>query len=179
MALSTEIPPEGYRRNVGICLINTSKKIFTGWRIQIPHTWQMPQGGADEGEDSMNRGHCPNAVTFTTLINGYYKIGDLGLVHKLLDEMRECGVVPNSLTCSVLSRWVFRRRDVEYERELMRKLWERMKDENDPNLNIAAFANLIVSLCKEGFFNEVFRIAEETPQGMSVNEELAYGHMNI
>ncbi|GKV29771.1 hypothetical protein SLEP1_g38669 [Rubroshorea leprosula] len=50
-ALSTEIPPEGYRRNVGICLVNTSKEIFTGSRIRIPHTWQMPQGGADEGED--------------------------------------------------------------------------------------------------------------------------------
>ncbi|GLU07798.1 hypothetical protein SLE2022_247450 [Rubroshorea leprosula] len=80
--------------------------------------------------------------------------------------MRECGVVPNSLTYSVLIRWVFRRRDVEYGRELMPKLWERMKDENDLSLNTAAFANLIDSLIREGFFNEVFRIAEETPQGM-------------
>ncbi|KAH9674368.1 Nudix hydrolase 27 [Citrus sinensis] len=36
-ALSTETPPDGYRRNVGICLINSSKK-----------------GGADEGEDLIN-----------------------------------------------------------------------------------------------------------------------------
>ncbi|GKV09427.1 hypothetical protein SLEP1_g20932 [Rubroshorea leprosula] len=122
-------------------------------------------------------GHCPNAVTYTTLINGYCKIGDLGTAHKLLDEMHECGVVPNSLAYSVLIRWVFRRRDVEYGRELMRKLWERMKDENDPSLNTVVFANLIDSLCREGFFNEGFRIAEETPQGMSVNEEFAYGHM--
>ncbi|GKV11392.1 hypothetical protein SLEP1_g22655 [Rubroshorea leprosula] len=124
-----------------------------------------------------NKDHCPNAVTYTTVINGYCKIGDLGTAHKLLDEMRECGVVPNSLTYSVLIRLVFRRRDVEYGRELMRKLWERMKDENDPSLNTAAFANLIDSLCREGFFNEVFRIAEETPQGISVNEELVYRHM--
>ncbi|KAG5243902.1 hypothetical protein OIU76_009204 [Salix suchowensis] len=51
---SMETPPDGYRRNVGICLVNPSKKIFTASRINIPDTWQMPQGGAGEGEDLMN-----------------------------------------------------------------------------------------------------------------------------
>lgn len=46
-----DAPPEGYRRNVGICLINPSKKIFAASRLHIPSAWQMPQGGADEGED--------------------------------------------------------------------------------------------------------------------------------
>ncbi|PON84378.1 Mutator [Trema orientale] len=46
-----EAPPEGYRRNVGICLINDSKKIFAASRLDIPNSWQMPQGGIDEGED--------------------------------------------------------------------------------------------------------------------------------
>ncbi|KAF5742499.1 Nudix hydrolase [Tripterygium wilfordii] len=46
-----EAPPEGYRRNVGICLINPSKKIFAASRLDIPDAWQMPQGGIDEGED--------------------------------------------------------------------------------------------------------------------------------
>ncbi|XP_030488593.2 nudix hydrolase 26, chloroplastic [Cannabis sativa] len=46
-----EAPPEGYRRNVGICLINDSKKIFAASRLDIPDSWQMPQGGVDEGED--------------------------------------------------------------------------------------------------------------------------------
>ncbi|GAV57317.1 NUDIX domain-containing protein [Cephalotus follicularis] len=52
-SLSTEMeaPPDGYRRNVGICLVGPSKKIFAASRIHIPDTWQMPQGGADEGED--------------------------------------------------------------------------------------------------------------------------------
>ncbi|KAG6743981.1 hypothetical protein POTOM_052685 [Populus tomentosa] len=40
---SMETPPDGYRRNVGICLVNPSKKIFTASRINIPYTWQMPQ----------------------------------------------------------------------------------------------------------------------------------------
>ncbi|XP_011042603.1 PREDICTED: nudix hydrolase 26, chloroplastic-like [Populus euphratica] len=51
---SMETPPDGYRRNVGICLVNPSKKIFTASRINIPYTWQMPQGGAGEGEDLRN-----------------------------------------------------------------------------------------------------------------------------
>ncbi|XP_010246930.1 PREDICTED: nudix hydrolase 26, chloroplastic [Nelumbo nucifera] len=51
---SMEAPPEGYRRNVGICLINSSNKIFTAARLDIPGAWQMPQGGVDEGEDPRN-----------------------------------------------------------------------------------------------------------------------------
>ncbi|XP_021618813.1 nudix hydrolase 26, chloroplastic isoform X3 [Manihot esculenta] len=48
---SMESAPEGYRRNVGICLINPSKKIFAASRLDIPNAWQMPQGGIDESED--------------------------------------------------------------------------------------------------------------------------------
>ncbi|KAI3757188.1 hypothetical protein L6452_04722 [Arctium lappa] len=48
---SMEAPPDGYRRNVGICLINSSKKVFSASRLDIPDSWQMPQGGVDEGED--------------------------------------------------------------------------------------------------------------------------------
>ncbi|KAA8539094.1 hypothetical protein F0562_025786 [Nyssa sinensis] len=51
---SMEAPPEGYRRNVGICLINPSKKIFSAARLDIPDAWQMPQGGIDESEDPRN-----------------------------------------------------------------------------------------------------------------------------
>ncbi|XP_068660351.1 nudix hydrolase 26, chloroplastic-like [Aristolochia californica] len=46
-----EAAPEGYRKNVGICLINSSNKIFGASRLDIPGAWQMPQGGVDEGED--------------------------------------------------------------------------------------------------------------------------------
>ncbi|KAF5959255.1 hypothetical protein HYC85_000464 [Camellia sinensis] len=48
---SMEAPPERYRRNVGICIINPSKKIFAASRLDIPDSWQMPQGGIDENED--------------------------------------------------------------------------------------------------------------------------------
>ncbi|KAL2227586.1 nudix hydrolase 26, chloroplastic [Sesamum indicum] len=51
---SMDSPPEGYRRNVGICLINPSKKIFAASRLDIPDAWQMPQGGIDESEDPRN-----------------------------------------------------------------------------------------------------------------------------
>ncbi|KAI3783651.1 hypothetical protein L1987_42737 [Smallanthus sonchifolius] len=51
LATAMEAPPAGYRRNVGICLINSSKKIFSASRLDIPDAWQMPQGGVDKGED--------------------------------------------------------------------------------------------------------------------------------
>ncbi|KAJ1404773.1 RNA pyrophosphohydrolase RppH [Sesbania bispinosa] len=49
-----ETTPQGYRRNVGICLMNNDKKIFAASRLDIPNAWQMPQGGIDEGEDPRN-----------------------------------------------------------------------------------------------------------------------------
>ncbi|KAI3850776.1 hypothetical protein MKW98_030836 [Papaver atlanticum] len=46
-----ESPPEGCRRNVGICLINSSNEVFCASKLDIPSAWQMPQGGIDDGED--------------------------------------------------------------------------------------------------------------------------------
>ncbi|KAF7148810.1 hypothetical protein RHSIM_Rhsim03G0043000 [Rhododendron simsii] len=59
----------------------------------------------------------------------------------------------------------------------MGKLWQKMVDENDSSVNNAAFANIIESLCHERLFQDVFMIAEDTPQGKSVPEEFAYGQM--
>ncbi|KAM2487769.1 hypothetical protein ACFX1W_039657 [Malus domestica] len=127
--------------------------------------------------DMISRGHCPNAVSYTTLINGYCLIGGLGDAQKVFDEMSERGVAPNSLTHSVMIRGVLRQRDVERAKELMGKLWEIMKGEDDDTVKSAAFGNLIDSMCREGFFNEVFDIAEDMPQGKTVTEDFAYGQM--
>ncbi|XP_073004054.1 nudix hydrolase 26, chloroplastic isoform X2 [Typha latifolia] len=51
LVATMEAPPQGYRRNVGICLINRSNKIFSASRLDIPGAWQMPQGGIDGNED--------------------------------------------------------------------------------------------------------------------------------
>jgi putative (di)nucleoside polyphosphate hydrolase len=41
----------GYRRGVGIMLLNPAGEAFVGRRIDTPITaWQMPQGGIDPGE---------------------------------------------------------------------------------------------------------------------------------
>ncbi|VVB13438.1 unnamed protein product [Arabis nemorensis] len=53
-ARTVDSPPVGYRKNVGICLVSPCRKIFTASKIHVPDTWQMPQGGADEGEDLRN-----------------------------------------------------------------------------------------------------------------------------
>lgn len=45
--MAKELP---YRPCVGITLFNRDKKIFVGERIDNPGSWQMPQGGIDEGE---------------------------------------------------------------------------------------------------------------------------------
>lgn len=40
-----------YRPCVGIALFNADGHVFVGERIDTPGSWQMPQGGIDEGED--------------------------------------------------------------------------------------------------------------------------------
>jgi putative (di)nucleoside polyphosphate hydrolase len=43
--------PEGYRRGVGIVLVNHERRIFLGERRgPLLNAWQMPQGGIDPGE---------------------------------------------------------------------------------------------------------------------------------
>lgn len=40
-----------YRPNVGICVLNKQGRVFVAERQEFPNSWQMPQGGIDEGED--------------------------------------------------------------------------------------------------------------------------------
>lgn len=48
---ATPVPPPGYRRCVGIFLLNASNLVFVGQRADVTHpAWQMPQGGVDKGE---------------------------------------------------------------------------------------------------------------------------------
>lgn len=39
-----------YRSCVGVALFNKEGKVFIGERVDTPGSWQMPQGGIDEGE---------------------------------------------------------------------------------------------------------------------------------
>lgn len=44
-------PPDGYRRGVGIVLINVAVEVFLGERRgPVVDAWQMPQGGIDRDE---------------------------------------------------------------------------------------------------------------------------------
>ena len=43
---------KGYRRGVGVMLLNREGKVFVGARIDnTDEAWQMPQGGIDKGEE--------------------------------------------------------------------------------------------------------------------------------
>jgi putative (di)nucleoside polyphosphate hydrolase len=46
------ISENGYRRGVGVMLLNREGKVFVGARIDnTDEAWQMPQGGIDKGEE--------------------------------------------------------------------------------------------------------------------------------
>jgi 8-oxo-dGTP pyrophosphatase MutT (NUDIX family) len=44
---------EGYRPNVGLMLIAPDRRVFVGCRANQPDAWQMPQGGIDDGESTI------------------------------------------------------------------------------------------------------------------------------
>lgn len=51
-AESAAEPASGYRRGVGIMLLNDEQKVFVGRRADTKgDAWQMPQGGIDEDEE--------------------------------------------------------------------------------------------------------------------------------
>ncbi|WP_296391659.1 RNA pyrophosphohydrolase [Reyranella sp.] len=43
----------GYRPNVGLMLIAPDRRVFVGCRVNQPDAWQMPQGGIDRGESTI------------------------------------------------------------------------------------------------------------------------------
>ncbi|HUA55388.1 MAG TPA: RNA pyrophosphohydrolase [Candidatus Sulfotelmatobacter sp.] len=48
----TDASDAGYRRGVGIMLINAAGLVFVAQRLDMPSdAWQMPQGGIDPGEE--------------------------------------------------------------------------------------------------------------------------------
>ena len=125
----------------------------------------------------LDRGHCPTVISYTTLINGYCTYGEMGAAFKVFDEMSEKGVTPNSLTYSVLLGGVLVNGDAQLKKDLMSKLWEQIINFDNPSINCAAFANLINSLSKEGFFDEIFEISEDMPQGSSFPTKFSYAQM--
>jgi putative (di)nucleoside polyphosphate hydrolase len=51
MSAPTPHPKDGYRRGVGVMLLNGDGRVLVARRIDMPsEAWQMPQGGIDPGE---------------------------------------------------------------------------------------------------------------------------------
>jgi len=52
----TELPPAGYRPNVGLVVFNPEGRVWLGRRAGAAgdHVWQFPQGGVDAGEELLS-----------------------------------------------------------------------------------------------------------------------------
>ncbi|KAK4261720.1 hypothetical protein QN277_004678 [Acacia crassicarpa] len=46
--------PQGYRPNVGVCIINSDDQVFVASKLNSPGAWQMPQGGIEDGEEPIS-----------------------------------------------------------------------------------------------------------------------------
>ncbi|KAF3323905.1 pentatricopeptide repeat-containing protein [Carex littledalei] len=130
--------------------------------------------------------HCtgpsPDTATYTIVLNGYAYLGEFAAARLLFDEIHDCYLSPNSLTRSTLIKAALRKRaHLSEAMLLLEQLWLEMQMEKEggieESVRNAAFANLIQCLCQEALFHEVFRIAEEMPQGDCIREDFAYSQM--
>ena len=79
-----------YRRGVGVMLVNRDGKLFVAARIDNPEdSWQMPQGGIDEGEE-------PWATALRELEE------ETGITPDLVEKLAEC---PERLRYDLPEEW--------------------------------------------------------------------------
>lgn len=84
------ITENGYRRGVGVMLLNADRKVWVGARIDNPaNAWQMPQGGIDADED-------PWATALRELEE------ETGIAPYLVERIAEC---PERLRYDLPEEW--------------------------------------------------------------------------
>ena len=90
-----------YRPCAGIMLANTDGQIFTGQRIdagksKYPDTWQMPQGGIDDGEDAETAYQCCAGQEYPA-IRASEKFSEglqhVGVASRRVSENRSCNKI--------------------------------------------------------------------------------------
>jgi hypothetical protein len=54
--------PEGYRPNVGVCLVNKDNQVFVANRLDLESAWQMPQASTLEVYGADLPFHCEEYV---------------------------------------------------------------------------------------------------------------------
>lgn len=58
--------PEGYRPNVGVCLVNKDNQVFVANRLDLESAWQMPQASTLEACGADLPFYCENFVHMVT-----------------------------------------------------------------------------------------------------------------
>ncbi len=70
--------PKDYRQGVGACIFNPDGKVLMAERLDLPGSWQLMQGGVDEGE-------TPQDALFREILE------ELGIKKSQLEILRQAG----------------------------------------------------------------------------------------
>ncbi|KAL2337015.1 hypothetical protein Fmac_011461 [Flemingia macrophylla] len=109
----------------------------------------------------------PDKITYSTLIGGVARSGDLGFALEVFDEMRERGVEPDVVCYYMIIDGFFKTGDFVKAREMWcgmfsegLEIWERMKmNERKPDL--FTYSSLIHGLSEAGNLGGARRVYEE------------------
>jgi pentatricopeptide repeat domain-containing protein 1 len=93
----------------------------------------------------VNEGFCPDIVTLTTLVGVFCEVGKPLAAKEFLFKMKEYGMVPNLLTCTVVLDGLIK---CHFRFEAM--LLFRAMEESDLDLDIVVYNVMIDGLCKHG-----------------------------
>jgi pentatricopeptide repeat protein len=101
------------------------------------------------------KGVEPNVVTYTALIHGHAKNGDMDAAFWLQKEMEEKGIYSNAITVSVLVDGLCRENRVQDAVRFIMEYSGQKKSEKNPSIaNSVTYMTLIYGLYIDGQYNE-------------------------
>uniref|UniRef100_A0A2P2Q6B3 Pentatricopeptide repeat-containing protein n=1 Tax=Rhizophora mucronata TaxID=61149 RepID=A0A2P2Q6B3_RHIMU len=117
----------------------------------------------------MESGHFPDAVTYTSLMNGMCREGDALGALAMLGEMEAKGCSPNSCTYNTLLHGLCKGRllDKAIEFYLMMKV-------SGIKLETASYATMLRALCREGRVAEAYEVFDYAVGSKSLTDVDAY-----
>ncbi|CAI9775573.1 unnamed protein product [Fraxinus pennsylvanica] len=108
-------------------------------------------------------------ATYTTLIDGLLKDGNIVLASDLYDEMRTKGILPDVITYTVLVHGLCNKGQVENARKVLEEMY---KKSMTPNVLI--YNTLIAGYFKEGNLREAFMLHDEMLDKGLVPDDTTY-----
>jgi leucine-rich PPR motif-containing protein len=98
----------------------------------------------------------PNVVSYTTVVHGFFKEGEVGKAYTLFREMLDHGLLPNVVTCNSIIDGLCKVHAMDKAEEVLRQM---IDEHNIPNC--ATYNSLVYGYLSLGQWKEAVRILKQ------------------